>query len=152
MITVDEIWIDKCIIQIDHTFIAKNFAGFYKNSYPPCNFPWDIINMHFPIKLVINMHSQELARCGFRDGVNTMYMVFFILSDNLLTLSHCEILASSWLSVACKENMSLPWSKRLVSSANSIGKDEGLKDLLKLLKYMQTRLRHNAGCNSLGTN
>ena len=68
MITVDEIWIDKCIIQIDHAFIAKTFRAFTK-IYLPCNFPWDIINMHFPIKLVINMHSKELARFRFRDDL-----------------------------------------------------------------------------------
>ena len=39
MITVDEIWIDKCIVQIDHAFIAKSFSGFYNNSYPLAIFP-----------------------------------------------------------------------------------------------------------------
>ena len=59
MNTVDEIWVDKCIVQVG-TFIAENFSGSYKNSNSPCNFPWDIVNMHSPNKLVINMHPRNL--------------------------------------------------------------------------------------------
>ena len=38
MITVDAIWVDKCIVQVGHTSIAENFSGSYKNSNSPYNF------------------------------------------------------------------------------------------------------------------
>ena len=37
---------------------------------------------------------------------------------------HFEMFANSWLSVTCKENMSLPWLKKSMSSANNMGEDE----------------------------
>ena len=58
-------------------------------------------------------------------------MVFFILSESLFNLiRHFEIFASSWLSVARKENMSLSRLKRLLSSANSPGKDADIGKII----------------------
>ena len=127
MNTVDCVWVDKCIVQVGHTYI--HCRKIFTEIWSTCIVQSSLFSICIPRNLLdfvsdmISLSSSiftSASRVFFL--VNTMYMVFFILNVSLLILNHFKMFASSWLSASWK--MSLSWLKRSLSSTNNIGKDK----------------------------
>ena len=124
--TIDRIWKCKWIIQCYHSFVSKILLSYNKYLYTPCHPPCDVGYVSFPSEFLSNVDSKELAKSvsitdllsiliSFFGGMGvgwgwgiiffleiTINCVLLMLRNELFTLSHSHILASSLLST--------PWS------------------------------------------
>ena len=138
MITVHEVPINEWVIKTFHTVIVEITSSFNKNPFTPCYFPdiyakwifqFNLLSMKTPRNLLafvskISWLSTWRWIFAFQSFlVNIMYCVFFIFKDNLLTLNHCDIPASSSFTVISILDKSSLWKNKFVSSAKIIGKD-----------------------------
>ena len=137
MIAINQIWINKWIIQGDQRIFHQILSGFqyYTNShkyflniYKIWSFQHNLLSIITPRNFVLEFSlivSPFISIYTFGWALflleNIMKWVFLIFRDSLFAFNHKEISFNSSFNVFIIKSLSLPLMNRLLSSAKSIG-------------------------------